>query len=269
MEYFDRDFSGTSAALSISKDLNNEVSVNVTTSIVERAPSAVELFMNGAHLATGKFEVGDVNLKSEVSTGLDVSINYEKDDTYAVLSIFSTNVDDYIYLQGETEDDHEEHDEHDHGGLPLANYMQKDAQFQGYEIEVGRSMEFGAGDLALSFIRDSVNAEFDGGEDVPRINPARNIYAATYTENDLEVSLKLKDVESQYDFGMTETSTDGFKMLDFNAVKTYEIDGDKTAKFTLFARNLLDEKARNHSSFVKNEVPLPGRNIGVRVQLEL
>jgi iron complex outermembrane receptor protein len=68
---------------------------------------------------------------------------------------------------------------------------------------------------------------------------------------------------------MTETSTDGFKMLDFNAVKTYEIDGDKTAKFTLFARNLLDEKARNHSSFVKNEVPLPGRNFGVRVQLEL
>jgi iron complex outermembrane receptor protein len=178
-------------------------------------------------------------------------------------------VDDYIYLQGETEEDHEEHDEHDHGGLPLVNYMQKDAQFQGYEIEVGRSMEFGAGDLALTFIRDSVNAEFNGGEDVPRINPARNIYAATYTENDLEVSLKLKDVESQYDFGMTETSTDGFKMLDFNAVKTYEIDGDKTAKFTLFARNLLDEKARNHSSFVKNEVPLPGRNIGVRVQLEL
>ena len=68
---------------------------------------------------------------------------------------------------------------------------------------------------------------------------------------------------------MTETSTDGFKMLDFNAVKTYEIGGDKTAKLTLFARNLLDEKARNHSSFVKNEVPLPGRNIGVRVQLEL
>jgi iron complex outermembrane receptor protein len=58
-------------------------------------------------------------------------------------------------------------------------------------------------------------------------------------------------------------------MLDFNAVRIYEIGGDKTAKFTLFARNLLDEKARNHSSFVKNEVPLPGRNFGVRVQLEL
>jgi len=33
---------------------------------------------------------------------------------------------------------------------------------------------------------------------------------------------------------------------------------------TLFAKNLLDEVARNHSSFVKEQVPLPGRNIGIR-----
>jgi iron complex outermembrane receptor protein len=37
---------------------------------------------------------------------------------------------------------------------------------------------------------------------------------------------------------------------------------------TAFARNLTDEVARNHASFVKNEVPLPGRNVGVRVQLD-
>ena len=35
-------------------------------------------------------------------------------------------------------------------------------------------------------------------------------------------------------------------------------------KVTLFGNNLLDEVARNHSSFVKNEVPLPGRNYGLK-----
>ena len=30
---------------------------------VERLPSVVELFMNGPHLATGRFEVGNPNLK--------------------------------------------------------------------------------------------------------------------------------------------------------------------------------------------------------------
>jgi hypothetical protein len=32
---------------------------------------------------------------------------------------------------------------------------------------------------------------------------------------------------------------------------------------------MLDEVARNHSSFVKNEVPLPGRNYGLRFNLKL
>ena len=31
--------------------------------------------------------------------------------------------------------------------------------------------------------------------------------------------------------------------------------------------NLLDEVARNHSSYVKSEVPLPGRNYGVKFNL--
>jgi len=37
---------------------------------------------------------------------------------------------------------------------------------------------------------------------------------------------------------------------------------------TLFAKNLLDEVARNHSSFVKDQVPLPGRNIGLRFNMK-
>jgi len=34
---------------------------------------------------------------------------------------------------------------------------------------------------------------------------------------------------------------------------------------SVFGKNLLDEAARNHSSFVKDEVPMSGRNLGVRV----
>jgi iron complex outermembrane receptor protein len=34
---------------------------------------------------------------------------------------------------------------------------------------------------------------------------------------------------------------------------------------SVFGKNLLDEVARNHSSFVKDEVPLAGRNLGARV----
>ena len=34
-----------------------------------------------------------------------------------------------------------------------------------------------------------------------------------------------------------------------------------------FVKNVLDESARNHTSFVKNEVPLAGRNIGFKFKV--
>ena len=43
--------------------------------------------------------------------------------------------------------------------------------------------------------------------------------------------------------------------------------GNGELKVSLFANNLLDEVARNHSSFVKDEVPLPGRNYGLKFNL--
>ena len=53
-------------------------------------------------------------------------------------------------------------------------------------------------------------------------------------------------------------------MLNSRLTKTYKMSNDRSLKVTLFGNNLLDEVARNHSSFVKNEVPLPGRNYGLK-----
>ena len=56
-------------------------------------------------------------------------------------------------------------------------------------------------------------------------------------------------------------------MLDTRVTKTIDLSGSSVLKLSLFGNNLLDEVARNHSSFVKNEVPLPGRNYGVKFNL--
>ena len=143
----------------------------------------------------------------------------------------------------------------------------KDAEFDGYEIEFGRSFDLGSGELALSFGRDVVNAEFADGHYVPRINPARNIYSLVYTQDDLLFKLMLKDVEKQNDFGEGETATDSYQMLNTRLTKTFNAIGNGELKVSLFANNLLDEVARNHSSFVKDEVPLPGRNYGLKFNL--
>lgn len=270
LDYFDRDFSNTSAAVSFSKEVSDNLELNVSAAVVQRAPSAVELFMNGPHLATGRFEVGNTELTSERSRNFDTTLSYEHENVFGTFTLFKNDVDRYIYLQDETEEEHDNHDEEHHDeGLILANYLQNDAQFFGYEFEFGTVLELGRGDLTLSIGRDSVKGEFNDNSNISRMTPSRNIYGVSYSENDLELKLDLKDVDTQHDIGMNETETSGFTMLNFNAVKTFNIGGQRTARVSIFAHNLLDEVARNHASFVKVEVPLPGRNVGIRLQLTL
>ena len=289
IDYYSIDDSTSSFAMSVGRDLNEKLSVNLGYASVERLPSVIELFMNGPHMATGRFEVGDPNLSSETSNNLDITFNYQNGEYYGYASFYVTDVDNYIALIDEDED-HDDHgdedhgdedhgdddhgdedhgDEHDHGNLIHANYMQEDAEFDGYEIEFGRTFAVGSGELDLSFGRDVVNAEFSDGHYVPRMNPARNIYSLSYKQDDLLFNLSLKDVEKQNDVGEGETVTDGYQMLNLRLTKTFDViywfpSKKSELKVTLFGNNLLDEVARNHSSFVKNEVPLPGRNYGLK-----
>ena len=236
--------------------------------------------MNGPHMATGRFEVGNPNLNSETSNNFDVTFNFNNGDFYGYASFYVTDVDNYIALideedehhdedeHHEDEDEHHDEDEHDdHGNLIHANYMQEDAEFDGYEIEFGKDFSLGSGELSLSFGRDVVNAKFSDGHYVPRINPARNIYSLSYKQEDLVFKLVLKDVEKQNDFGEGETATDSYQMLNTRLTKSFSM-GNSDLKVTLFANNLLDEVARNHASFVKEEVPLPGRNYGLKFNFD-
>ena len=277
-----------SFALSLGRDLSDTLDINLGFASVERMPSVIELFMNGPHMATGRLETGNPNLKNETSNNFDITFNYKNDDFYAYASFYINDVDNYITLQDEL-DDHDDHDDHadedghddhddhadedghddhddhdDHSNLIHADYVQEDAEFRGYEFEFGRTFTLGSGDLKLSFGRDAVNAEFSDGHNVPRINPARNIYSLSYVENDWVFKLSLKDVEKQDDIGEGESVTDSYQMLNTRLTKTYNLNGAGELKVSIFGSNLLDEVARNHSSFVKKQVPLAGRNYGAK-----
>lgn len=266
---YDKSFNNTSIAFNIGRELNEFISVDLGFASVERAPSSIELFMNGAHLATGRFEVGNVNLQPEVSNNIDFTVSMNSGSFYASASLFANKVDNYIYLQDETEEEHEEHDEEhdDHGGLVLANYLQQDADLDGYEIEFGNTFDLGSGELTMSFGRDEVSGEFQVGGNIPRLNPARNIYKFKYSQDDMTFGLMLKDVEKQSDIGLAETATAAYQMLNAKLTRNFDLGNQGALTVSLFGNNLLDEVARNHASYVKTQAPLPGRNYGVRFNL--
>ena len=258
----------SSFAISIGRDLSDTLELNVGFSSLKRLPSVVELFMNGPHMATGRFEKGDPTLSAETSNNFDISLNFDNKEYFAYASFFINDVDNYIALIDEDEhhDDEDDHG-HGHGNLIHANYIQEDAEFDGYEIESGRTFYLAGGEMTLSFGRDVVNAQFTDGNNVPRINPARNVYSLSYAQDDIVFKLHLKDVEKQNDVGEGETTTSGYQMLNTRLTKTFDLSEKSKLKVSLFGRNLLDEVARNHSSFVKNKVPLPGRNYGIKFNL--
>jgi iron complex outermembrane receptor protein len=284
VDYYSIDDSTNSFAVSLGRELTDTVNMSIGYASVERLPSVIELFMNGPHMATGRLETGNPNLKSETSNNFDITFNYESGEYYGYASFYINEVDNYITLmdedddhaeeEGHDEDDHaddeddhaDDEDDHGHGNLIHADYVQEDAEFDGYEIEFGRTMSLASGELTLSFGRDVVNAKYSDGHNVPRINPSRNVYSLSYQQDDVVFKLSMKDVDKQNDFGEGETATEGYQMLDTRLTKTYDLSGSKL-KVSLFGRNLLDEVARNHASFVKNEVPLPGRNYGIKFNL--
>ena len=280
MEYFNRDINNTSLALSLGTDVNDNLNLNLGYARVERAPSAVELFMNGPHLATGRFEIGNTNLDSETSNNIDITFKYQNEGFFGEFTYFRNDVDNYIYLRDETEEEHEEehgdheeeHGDHeeehgDHEGLILANYLQNDAEINGYEFQFGRVIDLARGNLTLSFARDSVSGKFKEGNNIPRMIPARNIYSISYFGNSFELKLNLKDVQEQDNISEGETKTEGYEMLDLQINKTFNLNNENDLRISFFANNVLDDVARNHSSFVKDEVPLPGRNYGIKFNL--
>ena len=267
IDYFDHDINNTSYALTLSRDVTDSLNASLGLASVERAPSVSELFMNGPHLATARFEVGNPTLDSERSQNIDLNFQYQKNGFFAKLTFFRNNVNDYIYLLDETEEEHEEHEEEDHEGLVLANYLQQDATLNGYEFEIGTVFKLANGNLSVSYGRDSIDGKFEGGGRIPRMIPARNIYDIAYAANNFGAALTLKSVDKQSQIAEQETTSERYDMLELRLTRTFQLNSKSELDVSLFGKNLLDEIARNHTSFVKDEVPLPGRNIGIRINM--
>ena len=256
----DLDFDGLSYSASFGTSLTDNVSAVLGLSAVERAPSPTELFMNGKHLVIQRYEIGSVSLKTEESQNLDLQFNFDFDGFEISALFFKNDIDNYIYLL-DTATKKEK--------VLIANHSQRDAEFEGYELSIGSSFDLYQGELAVSLGTDSVEGKFTDGTFIPRITPSRFIYSFEYAQDDLLIDISLTDVDSQSDVASGESVTNGFELLDLSVSKSFDLYGEEDLTLGIFGTNLLDEIARNHNSYVKNEVPLAGRNIGLRFNLSL
>ena len=110
VDYYSIDDTTNSFAVSLGRELSNTLDMSIGYASVERLPSVIELFMNGPHLATGRLETGNPNLKSETSNNFDITFNFDNGDYYGIASFYINDVDNYITLMDEDDEHEDEHE---------------------------------------------------------------------------------------------------------------------------------------------------------------
>lgn len=235
---------------------NGDYNIGLTFGYSERAPSAVELFADGAHLARQIIERGNSSLDIENSFGVDLAIRKNTGFLRSVLTPFYQDFSNYINLASTGEEDE---------GLPVYAYQEVDAKFWGFEFQNALHFEeiadLGVPTLKLEHQIDYVRARNDSfSEDLPRTPPLRNIVRLkSDLSESLEAMVEGVFVAEQNDTTEFEIPTENYALLNTQIAFKIPTSEESGLKFFVKGSNLTDEEARVHSSFLKDLAPLRGR----------
>jgi iron complex outermembrane receptor protein len=226
-----------------------------------RAPTAFDLFANGVHEGTVRFERGDPTLKNETSINGDIALRIQASAITAEVGAFANQIDNFIFPDPSDEVDPE-------SGFQIFNITQGDARLTGFE---------GAVDFhATQWLHFRSTADYTRGQNrttdtpLPFIPPFRVTYSARLEGEDRgafqhpyfmiggETNAKQSDLDPQ-DF-----APDGYTLLNLGAGFVAPM-GDRTIALDLQLRNALDEEYASFLSRYKTYALDPGRNFVMRV----
>jgi len=243
---------------------DDDYTVGLQLAYAQRAPSAIELYSDGAHLARQIFEQGNPNLDEEASFGADLTFKKNYGLVTGELNLFVQHYpDDYINLAGTGEEE---------DGFPVFAYEGVEALFWGFETEstlhIHNFFDPTPHTVELTGQFDFVRARnLDDSEDLPRIPPFRTLVELEYSYQRMySASIEGVFVAAQTDTAGFELPTSAYQLL--NATVEAKLPKWQDRELTLYVRgtNLTDEEARIHSSFLKDLAPLRGASVlfGIR-----
>lgn len=252
----DSDHRGTSISGGAIWTFVPDYSLGLSLSRSQRLPTAEELYANGAHAATRTVELGDADLDEETSYNAELTLRKFNGPVQFSLSVYRNEVDDFIYAAdtGLVV-----------GGYRKVEYRQNDAVLTGVDGQVSWQASDRVG---LTLFGDHVRGKLKQGGDLPRIPADRlGVRLDQRFTPGLNGQLELYRVQRQDRLASHETETAGYNML--GAGLSYAgLWGTTDYLLYLKANNLLDEKARQHTSFIKDDVLLPGRNLTAGVRFD-
>jgi iron complex outermembrane receptor protein len=103
-------------------------SIGANVGTAWRPPSLNELYSNGVHHGTAQFEIGDSNLNSERSLGIDATLRHIGEKNRAEISVYNNRLRDFIFLFPQPEPTLTIR-----GAFPTFRYQQADAVIRGFD----------------------------------------------------------------------------------------------------------------------------------------
>jgi iron complex outermembrane recepter protein len=219
-----------------------------------RAPLVEELYSDGPHLGTGRYEIGNRNLVNEIGHGADLFGRWTGDRVAVEIAGFVNRIENFVILRGTGEVDAA-------SGFPVHVYEADAAELLGGEIALelrpaeGLTMR-GTGDVVRGSRRDADRTP------LPYMPPARATVEVEYDTGPAWVGVRSRTAAAQHRVA-DEAPTDGYTLLDLQSGLRVPGGG---VQHTLVLRidNLLDTAYRDHLSRVEDRrFPMPGRNISL------
>ena len=250
----DRNFIGASASAGARFTLSDQNALVATASFATRTPSLEELYNFGPHVGNLAFEIGNPNLDPEQSLGLELSLRRNSEQLTGSLSLFRYDISNFIFGAAHGEEE---------GGLPVLEFLQSDAAYQGFEMEA--HLDIGAAELVAN--ASYVDARLTGSDEyVPRIPPLGGQLKLDIPVGRLRLAPRVRWAARMDRLYQGETATDGYAVLDFTASYVL-VSAHTTSNISLRAYNITDTEYRHHTSLIKDLAPQMGR--GFRISYSL
>lgn len=226
-----------------------------------RAPSSFELFSNGVHEGTARFEIGNPDLQEETSFNTDLALRIHSRALQAEVGVFANLIDNYINPRPTGEFDAE-------SGLQIFDIVQGDASLVGVEaaleyhatrqFHLQGGVDFTRGqntttDQPLAFIapvRVNGGVRWEGRSGRILLAPS--------------LSLKAEYNPKQGRLDPDDVAPDAYTLVHAGAGVAM-LAGASVIRLDVQVRNLFDETYRSFLSRYKLFADDPGRNVVVRV----
>ena len=282
-----RNFEASTGTLGVLWNFAKSFSLALNSGRGFRAPTAFELFANGVHEGTGKFENGKNTLRPETSLNYDTTLRYATDKIQMELSVFRNSINNYIYSVSTGTIDSD-------SGLGIYKYRQDKALLEGGEFSIQAQLTkwmviIGGIDILqgtiskkvepltllqsdpdLYSIQSDLNSKY-----LPRMTPNRSRLGFRFTTKDIfglknpYFLLNGNFIQGQYKVDKLETPTRGYNLYDLGLGAEIPAisNGTDYATFDFSVQNIFNTSYVSNLSRYRDYALNPGINMTFKVNI--